>query len=336
MWRIQHSQCLRYGRSRRAFTIIELLVVFAIVGILVSLILPAVLRATESARRLECASRLSQLAKAAATFEASHRSLPTSNYHKWKPALPAMQSPWLPLLPFVDQDQAFRQINMQETGGGAYPAPPSSSLNGNLLKLRVAAFVCPSDGVWPGGCNYRACLGISAGSLQRAKWRGASYALGVLGAKAPLSATTDGLSQTVLYSEKLNGDGDDGVFTPSRDAYLVPLTTAGNDPDSYIAHCQSNWSPTALHFSFGGSTWFFSTQAYTWYNHVTTPNAKMPDCASDLGGLTTSATTARSWHAGGVNAVFVDGASRFVNTAIDLQVWRALGTRAGHEPNASW
>jgi prepilin-type processing-associated H-X9-DG protein len=41
--------------------------------------------------------------------------------------------------------------------------------------------------------------------------------------------------------------------------------------------------------------------------------------------------TARSYHSGGVNVLFVDGSTRFINDSIDLSAWRGLATRAGGE-----
>jgi prepilin-type processing-associated H-X9-DG protein len=41
---------------------------------------------------------------------------------------------------------------------------------------------------------------------------------------------------------------------------------------------------------------------------------------------------ARSYHNGGVNALFMDGSVRFVTNAITRDTWRALGTRNGGEP----
>lgn len=44
-----------------------------------------------------------------------------------------------------------------------------------------------------------------------------------------------------------------------------------------------------------------------------------------------AASTARSYHPGGVNALFGDGSVRFVKSTINGWTWRALGTVAGGE-----
>ena len=40
---------------------------------------------------------------------------------------------------------------------------------------------------------------------------------------------------------------------------------------------------------------------------------------------------ASSHHAGGVNTLFGDGSVKFIKDPVNLQVWRALGTRNGGE-----
>jgi prepilin-type N-terminal cleavage/methylation domain-containing protein/prepilin-type processing-associated H-X9-DG protein len=73
-------------RRHPGFTLVELLVVIAIIGILISLLLPAVQAARESARRTSCASNLRQIGIALESFHGQHRKLPPSRYRNGYPS----------------------------------------------------------------------------------------------------------------------------------------------------------------------------------------------------------------------------------------------------------
>ncbi|QDU90430.1 Type II secretion system protein G precursor [Pirellulimonas nuda] len=67
-------------QNPQAFTLVELLIVIAIIGVLVALLLPAVNAAREAARRTQCKNQLKQIAMAMLNHESAHGYLPTGGW----------------------------------------------------------------------------------------------------------------------------------------------------------------------------------------------------------------------------------------------------------------
>ena len=102
-------------KDREGFTLIELLVVIAIIAILVSLLLPAVQQARESARRTQCKNNLKQLGLAVHNFEGTYRKLPPGQIFNVVAYsdLPQMNNMTLIgtmayLLPYIEQEAIYR------------------------------------------------------------------------------------------------------------------------------------------------------------------------------------------------------------------------------------
>lgn len=309
---------------RRAFTLVELLVVIGIIGVLVSLLLPAVQAARSAARRAACMNNLRQIGLALQNHHAAHLKFPPG---RGAPT-PRIFSPQAYLLAFIEQSAIVSQIDFLDA-----PAPfstPTAAYDGagnhTAATSMVSALLCPADPVQGrvasseyGGTNYAACAGSGTGSGTLTGADGVFF----LASAVRIKDLTDGTSNTAAFSERTLGPGAADSTVAANAILELPATT---DPTTVACESVSG----GAWYAERGAKWIVGNYGNTLYNHALPPNAAQWDCMNAT--QQKGRLAARSAHAGGANVLLCDGSVRFVEDAIAGVVWQATATRAGGEP----
>jgi prepilin-type N-terminal cleavage/methylation domain-containing protein/prepilin-type processing-associated H-X9-DG protein len=295
--------------ARAGFTLIELIVVIAVIGVLIALLLPAVQHAREAARRIQCANNLKQIALAAVNYENSHGSFPIGSPRMYDPVInsffytiPSTNGPifaesnsvFVAMLSQFDQQPLFNAVNFSRS---IYAAP-----NNTVFGIRIGALSCPSDPsmdtplVYPDGLfehhpltiqytSYVGCTGTwypeilqhydNQDSLKR-QINGlfnydTSYAI---------ASITDGTSQTIAFGETARG---------------------------LLAEEDRPW----FHW------WADAVTADTlfWTLYPMNPHRKIPNISDEY--AIAHATSASSFHNQGANFAFCDGHVKFISDSIN-------------------
>ena len=328
---------------RHGVTIVELLVVVAIVGILTSLLLPAVQAARESARRTSCTNNLRQISLATANHESARGCYPIGSESRQWNEQPDFQHQFFRwsvlahLAPFYEQQALLAGLDLSVPLYIDRLKDAIAPQNKPIVKLTVPMFLCASDRMQAvsdlfGPTNYAGCAGSGAGGGTPFDTDGLFF----INSRVRSKDVTDGLSKTVAFSESLLGSGPTegqtplGIDVATGYGYVLvtPLTTAAcSRPFRY------NYTDLR------GFSWANGEYRTTFYNHARVPNSSTLDCLAALTNTTDLATqyagygwrAARSRHPGGVNVVMADGSGQFVGDTVDPAVWKALATRAGGE-----
>lgn len=326
---------------REGFTLIEVLVVIGLIGILVSLLLPAVQSARERSRNASCQNNLRQIGLAFHQFENTYGAFPPVRNHTTRvPRSLADLSRLNPksahfdLLPGLELTNIYEKVVIEDDQWSGND-PMQSSKNEILVATRLPIFVCPSDSVPEGGLSYLICFGTSSGGESTPAHRPPNTILPGVGVGVYAARITDGLSNTVAFAERLTGDHISDEYNPVRDwAYVPSLSDAISNtppllPDKIRNLCQRDVRLGQPHASYNSTGWLFGVFGVTQYNHVLPPNSSIADCATPGGGV--GAYSARSHHPEGVNSMLADGSVRFWSESVDTSLWRAVGTIDGGE-----
>ena len=318
---------------RRGFTLIECLVVIAIVGILSALLVAAIGAARESARRVQCLANLKQLGLALRNYETAHGAFPFGVGGGGPPNFVPRWSAHSQLLLDLEQISLYNSLNffLVPWSHSDLFSPP----NLTALETQVQVFQCPSDSGeiderFPTALtNYRGSAGTLPINLTIAsdlKGGGRNNGAFWLQSATRSADVRDGAGTTAFFSERCLADVSDVSDLDPASAYYTVLFP------SFAACQQSGNGPTLLNDALvaSGRRWADGNVFYTRYHHLATPNQKSCNFAQDdYRGQ--ALVTATSRHSGGVNLLLGDGSARFVTDSIDAATWRALGTIAGRE-----
>ncbi|QDU63303.1 hypothetical protein Pan216_41810 [Planctomycetes bacterium Pan216] len=299
----------RSSADRRAFTLVELLVVIAIIGILVSLLLPAVQQARESARRSMCSNNLKQVALGLLNYHDAHNVFPYgARLGDPLNGDTLVRDTWMHrILPFIDQTNLFDDYEAWN-GDNCWLAPDA------IRSRAIPMLMCPSDPAGPafGGAsttpgfqgNYVLLNGN--GFVERYDANGLFW----VSSDTKLGDVADGTSKTLLASE---------------------VIIRGSQPMS------GAWGA-------GGGYWGGASGGGYGFTTAEPPNPLLPDvlygCKSTdfpgspcfvRGSYGDPEIYARSYHPGGVNTALSDGTVQFFGNSTSRDVFRAMGTRAQGE-----
>lgn len=299
-------------RGRRAFTLLEMTVAIAIVGLLLAILLPAIGAAREAARRAECQSHLKQIGEASHAFEAQRGYFPTAGAFYY-------------LLPYIDQAPLYDELERR-------PRDPDWDVEwAPAMPHVIPLYLCPTDPApvlnGPGpeavaGTNY----GGNVGTGYQKYGDNGLWIEDKPGFK--ISDVRDGLSQTAYFAEILRGQVGPHRL---RSIWQMPrMLTAPDELEEFADSCeQLPVAPWKFGYSGGegerGFPWFLGVQPMGHYNHVLPPNR--PNCLNGTN-YSTGAMAAGSMHGGGAHVLFADGHVEFISEAIDRAAWRELGSRA--------
>lgn len=343
--------------SINGFTLVELLIVIAIIGVLIALLLPAVQASREAARRTQCINHLKQISLSLHNFHDAKKRFPHGCYNLidtydytppphgtiiCQPGVPgwtAGSGPnrqdrrcWMQDAMAFSEDNAllasFEHFMKTNSVSSAYFFPKAPG-------IIIPHLMCPSDPTspklqtWSGGLS--APVNVSGSMLSQ----------GFSGNYVVCTGNSYFNQGGVCNSMKLNGvmyplskvklkDVADGTSKTAMISELV-LTPDVTEDDVRGRY----WN--AAHGNVFFSTIFPPNDASNPDRLLLISSKPVPQAPgiSTPRGVGNYFVLARSMHPGGVNMAMADGSVHFASSEIDADVYRAMGSRGGDEINSA-
>jgi prepilin-type processing-associated H-X9-DG protein len=318
----------RIAARPAGITLVESMVVIAVVGVVLGLAIPTFMRVREASRRAQCTNNLKQIMLAFHNYQSAWNVFPAS-YVSWGAGHPRMgpASPsgdagpgfgWgVILMPFIEAGPYYDAFNLQQ--------PCWSASSATAARLRSHIFLCPSVRDPSASYDLKDARGTSLATFSRAHYAANAGRIDVWDNPAadlskvadgplyrnswlPVSAIKDGTTQTIFMGEHTPAISDVtwvGVVAGARTCPRPAFASAGCDHAAPQVNAHSGPSPN---------------ERPSVIHPPNSPHGHVDQMASE--------------HPGGCNVALGDGSVRFLKNGISLRVWSALSTRAGGEPIA--
>lgn len=284
--------------GRTGFTLVELLVVIAVLAIIIALLLPAVMHARESARRTDCQSRLRQVGLALLHHEHTFGSFPPG-YRVVSPSRTFVAD----VLPGLEQTNIDFDLERDW----------NDPRNTDAVRTPLKILLCPSApnhgrrdpqwaGLMPAAGDYAPTHGVNFGYCQLSGWPAYDppEMNGVLtDRQCRVAEILDGTSNTLLVVE---------------DAGRPELWRMGRRIAGFSAN--AGWADPNYEIALDGSD-----------RLSTGRGERLGTCPVNC----TNDNEAYSFHPGGIDAVLADGSVHFIQESIENRVYAALSTKASGE-----
>jgi type II secretory pathway pseudopilin PulG len=290
-------------RSRPGFTLFQLLVIIAALGLLFALLLPALLRVRAAAARAQSTNNMKQLALACHNYHSTFNTLPPGN-----DANNFSASAYL--LPYIEQDNVFKLIDFKK--------PSTDPANATVRGVLIKTFLNPRDPQMAvvegsGATNYLFC----AGSKPALKDNDGVF---FQDSKIKFQDILDGTSNTLMIGETLKGDGGKKAVDVRRQHVALDKKGLDNLKDEAGV---AEWKENVHIAGDRCSAWIDGRFLQGTFTGTHVLNDPRPDVscggAGGLSGLRSLEDT--------VPAAICDGSVRMVNQKVALDVWKALSGR---------